>query len=183
MMTKNQTAEVVTFVAKAHRSMDTDATTMRVWHALLSDLDGPAVMDATMSLLRKPSPFPPTPGQIRAEVDRLDGSTPPSEQAALGYYLAGKAQWSAHPAVERAAKSVMWDPTELPDRATWDFKAAYARELDREQNGHVRTELGSGNGPQRIALALPHARPPCETCHGVRMVEAAGGAVPCKECA
>lgn len=66
----------------------------------------------------------------------------------------GKSQWSAHPAVERAAKSVQWDPKELPERATWDFKAAYARELDREENGHVRTELGTGNGPQPIALAL-----------------------------
>lgn len=153
-MNKTQTAEVVMFVSKAHRSMDTDKNTMRVWHALLSDLDGEAVLAATVSLLRKPEPWPPTPGQIRAEVDRLDGTTPPSEQAALGYYLAGKSQWSAHPAVERAAKSVQWDPKELPERATWDFKAAYARELDREENGHVRTELGTGNGPQPIALAL-----------------------------
>lgn len=181
MMTKNQTAEVVTFVAKAHRSMDTDATTMRVWHALLSDLDGPAVMDATMSLLRKPAPFPPTPGQIRAEVERLDGSTPPSPEAALGYFMAKNEK--AHPAVERAAKRVTWCRDNAPTEAQWQFKAMYAAELDREQNGHVRAELGSGNGPQRIALALPHARPPCETCHGVRMVEAAGGAVPCKDCA
>lgn len=151
-MNKIQTAEVVMFVSKAHRSMDTDQNTMRVWHALLSDLDGEAVLAATVSLLRKPSAFAPTPGQIRAEVERMDGTTPPSEQAALGYYMSG--EWDAHPAVARAAKAVYWDRNECPEEAKWDFRARYAAELDREENGHVRTELGSGNGPQRISLEV-----------------------------
>ena len=28
-----------------------------------------------------------------------------------------------------------------------------------------------------------HQRPPCDECSGVGMVEGAGGAVPCEECA
>lgn len=141
-MNKHETGEVVMYVAKVHRSMESDADTMRVWHALLSDLDGPTTLKATMSLLRKPSAWPPTPGQIRAEVERLDGNTLPTEQAALGYFMTG--QWTVHPAVERAAKAVHYDRHECPQEAIWDFKSRYAAELDREDNGHVRPAVGTG---------------------------------------
>lgn len=150
-MTKPEMVSLLALIAKVYPTQATDKATLAAWFGVMGDTDPDKALTATRSLLRQPNDFPPRPGHILAEVDRLDGTTPPSEQAALGYYMSG--QWSVHPAVERAAKLVYWDRNERPDDAKWDFRSRYAAELDREENGHVRGELGSGNGPQRIALA------------------------------
>lgn len=183
-MTKPEMVALLALIAKVYPTQATDKATLAAWYDVMGDTEPDAALAATRSLLRQPNDFPPKPGHILAEVARLNGSTAPLLEAATGYFMAGNI--NAHPAVARAAATVYWDRAHKPDEARWQFRDAYSAELDREQNGHVRTELGSGNGPQRLALVMPNPAlkpaPTCETCNSVGMVETSAGAIPCEEC-
>lgn len=105
---------------------------LEAWYTVLgpTTIDGAVALEATRRLCLRDSAFPPSSGEVYAETQRLDGSSPPSVEAATGHYLAGR--WTAHPAVKRAASKVYWDRSYAPDAATREFRRLYAAELDNE---------------------------------------------------
>lgn len=120
------------------------AEEIRAWYALLGPLEvDPAdLLEATRRLCLRDTPFPPTAGEVYAETRRLDGSSPPGVEAAVGFYLAGR--WTEHPAVMRAATRVYWDRHYAPDAAAREFRRLYEAELYDETRGLAprRPELG-----------------------------------------
>jgi hypothetical protein len=132
-------AECYTLAMTSHHR-DVKSEELRAWHAVLeaSGVDGDAAVQATIRLCMEPGGFPPTPGDVIAEV--LAGTTPPALDAAIGFYLAG--DWDAHPLVAVAARNVWWDRTNAQDQAVRQFRQFYAAAIEAESSRRrTATEL------------------------------------------
>lgn len=139
-MTKDEVAACYT-LAMTNFRQKIRREELEAWYAVLgpTGIDGSVALEATRRLCLRDSPFPPTSGEVYAETRRLDGSAPPSVEAAIGHYLAGR--WNAHPAVKRAAAAVYWDRAYSPDAAAREFRRLYEAELDNEQSSRGLPEL------------------------------------------
>lgn len=160
-MTRPETAQVVALITAAY-GVEFTPEQIAAWHALLGDLDGTVVLEATRRLCLTDNPHPPRPGQVKAEVDHLDGTTPPSIDAAVGLYLSG--DWSVHPLVEKAAMRVMWDRVTNPEAAKWQFRTIYEGALFDHDDGTrrpFRTAITAGAQPLAELMAAQPV-PPAE---------------------
>lgn len=152
-MNRTETAKCYALVAKTYGTAS-DPEAMEAWHLLLGDLDGEQAQTATVALCRTMT-FAPRPAEIRAEVDRASGVTPPSLDAALGFYLAG--EWDRHPLVRAAAAAVHWDRINAPDQAQRQFRALYGAALHDETDrsrGVAGPALGAQPRPIGELLAI-----------------------------
>lgn len=147
-MNPRQTAECYALVASAY-GLEASTHQIEAWQLLLGDLDGPAALEATKRLCLRDTPFPPRPGEIKAEVERMTNTAAPDLEAATGYYLAGN--WDVHPAVNAAAQRVYWDRINAPDKARFQFRDLYNAELDHAETGRNDPSL---SGPQPIGELL-----------------------------
>lgn len=151
-MNRSDTAKVYALVCGAY-DVAMSEIGITSWHALLADLDADLTMEAARRLCLRDSSFPPRPGEIVAEMQRLTGDTPPPLEAAIGYYLAGR--WDAHPLVAHVAKGCQWDPVYAPEEAKWDFRARYQAALHDHDDGTRRpVREALTNGPRRAAFEL-----------------------------
>jgi len=149
-MNRAETATCYTLACKAYGA-PIDELELRSWHELLHDLDGSMALEATRRLCLRDAKFKPNPGEIKTEVERIDGATPPPMNAAIGFYLAG--EWDEHPLIRTAAEKVYWDRNNEPEKARHDFRNHYAAALDQHENGHTprRPAIGEST-PQPLAL-------------------------------
>lgn len=148
-MRRTDTAKIFALVAATY-NMAVNELAVEAWHLLLADLDADQATTATKRLCRRDTPFPPRPGEIVAEVERINGTTPPSTEAALGFYLAGK--WDRHPLIAIAAGRVPWDRNTAPDEAKWSFRSHYEAALFDHATGTSpkRQRLEACNQPVAI---------------------------------
>lgn len=114
------------------------ALAVKGWQLALAPFESTIVEHAVAEILREKRPFPPKPGEIVDMIHRLDGTIPPTLDAATGYYLAG--QLDAHPLVREAAAAVPWDVNhpDVADRARFQFRNAYAALIDRHEDDRLR---------------------------------------------
>lgn len=156
-MRPETTAAIYATISKAYR-LAPDPEAVEVWHRLMDDpalgITDEAALLAARRLCQR-TPFPLTPADVIAEAQSSLGITPPAMGIAEGRYLAG--DWSAHPAIERAARKVFWDRRTDPRRALEDFRALYAVEVDE-----ARASL---NSPPALG-ATPLIELPQEGDHG-----------------
>lgn len=146
-MNRSDTAKVYALVCGAYDTTPSEVG-ITAWHALLADLDFEHTMEAARLLCRRDSPFAPRPGEIIAEVARLNGDTPPPLEVAIGYFLAG--HLDAHPAVAEAARGCHWCRINAPEEAKWEFRSRYQAVLHDHEEGTRR--------PSRQALTQGPAR-------------------------
>jgi hypothetical protein len=142
-MNRSDTAKVYALVCGAY-DVTMSEIGITAWHALLADLDAKLTMEAARRLCLRDSSFPPRPGEVVAEMQRLTGDTPPPLEAATGYYLAG--QLDAHPVVAQVAAGCYWDRINAPEEAKWDFRARYQAALHDIDEGTRRPVREALNG-------------------------------------
>jgi len=149
-MERIDTAKCYMLVCAAF-NMEPRDEAIEAWHLLLGDLPGVETLEATRLLCLTDRDYPPRPGQIRAETNRLTGNDePPSVGAATGLYMAGR--WDAHPLVEKAARKVQWDRLNAPEEAKWEFRSLYEAALWDDDQGVRREQRAEIAGQGRLEI-------------------------------
>lgn len=127
---------------------------LMAWALAFEDAEAETVMLAVKQVIREDRPFMPRPGEVLAVARQHDETIPPSVDEATGYYLAG--DWSVHPLVEQAAKTVQWDRNhpEVATQAKFDFRQNYEAAVRDHEAGVRRAERQALHGSGEFIKGL-----------------------------